>query len=45
VEHSGEHEACEAEIVEAFQGGIEPFVVSYEAAEAGSPGEGMRQWP
>jgi hypothetical protein len=28
MEHSREHEASEAEVVEAFEGGVEPFIVA-----------------
>ena len=40
MKHSGEREACEGEVVESFEGCIEPLIVSGESAEAGGPGEG-----
>ncbi len=33
------HEASKAEVVKSFECGVEPFVVSGEASEAGGPGE------
>jgi hypothetical protein len=45
VEHSGEHEACEGEVVEAFQCRVEPFVVSSESAETGGPGQASFDHP
>lgn len=38
-EDAGDHEAGEAEEVEAFEGGVDPFIVPCESAESGGPGE------
>jgi hypothetical protein len=39
VEYSGDQDACEGEVVEAFEAGVEPFIVSGEPSEASGPGE------
>ena len=43
--NAGDHDACEGEIVETFEAGVEPFVVAGEPAEAGGPGEAAFDHP